>query len=156
IKSALVSLRQRVRVYTPYGQLIPGMAYLVRRLLENTSDDSFLRASFTENVPEEQLLMNPLKKRSQGAGGRRQPEHGNGRALTPDPGPLTPIRNEPPTDFSKEEARQAMQAALDEVKGQLGRTYPLVINGREVTPPEAVDSVNPSHSRQVVGRWGKA
>ena len=54
------ALGQRVRVYTPYGQLLPGMAYLVRRLLENTANESFLRASFTEHVPEEQLLMNPL------------------------------------------------------------------------------------------------
>jgi RHH-type proline utilization regulon transcriptional repressor/proline dehydrogenase/delta 1-pyrroline-5-carboxylate dehydrogenase len=51
---------QRVRVYTPYGQLLPGMAYLVRRLLENTANESFLRASFTEHVPEEQLLRNPV------------------------------------------------------------------------------------------------
>src|SRR5688500_6445875 len=36
IKSALVDLGNRVRVYTPYGELLPGMAYLVRRLLENT------------------------------------------------------------------------------------------------------------------------
>jgi RHH-type proline utilization regulon transcriptional repressor/proline dehydrogenase/delta 1-pyrroline-5-carboxylate dehydrogenase len=36
----------RVRIYTPFGELIPGMAYLVRRLLENTSNDSFLRQSF--------------------------------------------------------------------------------------------------------------
>src|SRR5439155_5162773 len=62
IKDALVSLRQRVRVYTPFGQLLPGMAYLVRRLLENTANESFLRASFTEHVPEEQLLMNPLTR----------------------------------------------------------------------------------------------
>jgi proline dehydrogenase len=32
----------RARVYTPVGDLIAGMAYLVRRLLENTSNDSFL------------------------------------------------------------------------------------------------------------------
>lgn len=59
IKDTLVSLGQRVRVYTPYGQLLPGMAYLVRRLLENTANESFLRASFTEHVPEEQLLRDP-------------------------------------------------------------------------------------------------
>ncbi len=59
IKAALVNLKQRVRVYTPYGKLLPGMAYLVRRLLENTANDSFLRASFTEHVAEEKLLMNP-------------------------------------------------------------------------------------------------
>jgi RHH-type proline utilization regulon transcriptional repressor/proline dehydrogenase/delta 1-pyrroline-5-carboxylate dehydrogenase len=59
IKDALVAMGQRVRVYTPYGQLLPGMAYLVRRLLENTANESFLRASFTEHVPEEQLLRKP-------------------------------------------------------------------------------------------------
>ena len=66
IKDALVHLGQRVRVYTPYGQLLPGMAYLVRRLLENTANTSFLRASFTEHVPEERLLMNPMKFPSSG------------------------------------------------------------------------------------------
>ena len=59
IKDALVDLGQRVRIYTPYGQLLPGMAYLVRRLLENTANESFLRASFTEHVSEEKLLMKP-------------------------------------------------------------------------------------------------
>src|SRR5262249_41944218 len=39
IKDALVAMGQRVRVYTPYGQLLPGMAYLVRRLLENTANE---------------------------------------------------------------------------------------------------------------------
>ena len=43
VKEVLVRMGQRVRVYTPYGQLLPGMAYLVRRLLENTSNESFLR-----------------------------------------------------------------------------------------------------------------
>jgi RHH-type proline utilization regulon transcriptional repressor/proline dehydrogenase/delta 1-pyrroline-5-carboxylate dehydrogenase len=60
IKAAMVALGRRVRVYTPYGQLLPGMAYLVRRLLENTANESFLRASFTEHVPVEQLLRNPI------------------------------------------------------------------------------------------------
>ena len=49
-KQALVDLGYRLRIYMPYGELIPGMAYLVRRLLENTSNDSFLRASFAEQV----------------------------------------------------------------------------------------------------------
>jgi RHH-type proline utilization regulon transcriptional repressor/proline dehydrogenase/delta 1-pyrroline-5-carboxylate dehydrogenase len=59
IKAALLEMGQKVRVYTPFGQLLPGMAYLVRRLLENTSNESFLRASFLEHIPEEQLLMKP-------------------------------------------------------------------------------------------------
>jgi RHH-type proline utilization regulon transcriptional repressor/proline dehydrogenase/delta 1-pyrroline-5-carboxylate dehydrogenase len=59
IKDALVDMGYRVRVYTPYGELLPGMAYLVRRLLENTANESFLRASFSEHVGEDQLLRDP-------------------------------------------------------------------------------------------------
>lgn len=51
--------RHRVRVYTPFGELIPGMAYLVRRLLENTSNDSFLRHAYDEDVAIEDLLRRP-------------------------------------------------------------------------------------------------
>jgi RHH-type proline utilization regulon transcriptional repressor/proline dehydrogenase/delta 1-pyrroline-5-carboxylate dehydrogenase len=61
IKDVLVKFGRRVRVYTPYGDLLPGMAYLVRRLLENTANESFLRASFTEHVSEEKLLRNPIE-----------------------------------------------------------------------------------------------
>jgi RHH-type proline utilization regulon transcriptional repressor/proline dehydrogenase/delta 1-pyrroline-5-carboxylate dehydrogenase len=42
LQDALASLRLRVRTYCPVGNLVAGMAYLVRRLLENTSNDSFL------------------------------------------------------------------------------------------------------------------
>ncbi len=61
IKDVLAGMGQRVRVYTPYGDLLPGMAYLVRRLLENTANESFLRASFSERVPEDELLRDPRK-----------------------------------------------------------------------------------------------
>jgi RHH-type proline utilization regulon transcriptional repressor/proline dehydrogenase/delta 1-pyrroline-5-carboxylate dehydrogenase len=61
IKDVLVGMGHRVRVYTPYGELLPGMAYLVRRLLENTANESFLRASFSEHIPEEQLLLDPVR-----------------------------------------------------------------------------------------------
>jgi RHH-type proline utilization regulon transcriptional repressor/proline dehydrogenase/delta 1-pyrroline-5-carboxylate dehydrogenase len=146
IKDALVSLGQRVRVYTPYGQLLPGMAYLVRRLLENTANESFLRASFVEHVSEEQLLMNPLKHASMA----------NGRSRLPAPPPAGGLRNEPLTDFSRAEGRRAMLDALDQVRQQLGRTYPLVIGGKPVNSGQIVDSVNPSHCREVVGRWTRA
>src|SRR5438552_3467176 len=96
IKEVLVSLKQRVRVYTPYGQLIPGMAYLVRRLPANTSDDSFLRASFTEHVPEEQLLMNPTKKIADCGLRIADSKPSNPQSVIRNP----QFRNEPVTDFS--------------------------------------------------------
>ncbi len=68
-KRALAEQGYRVRVYMPYGELIPGMAYLVRRLLENTSNDSFLRAGLYEQAPVEVLLRDPLA--SEKTDGRR-------------------------------------------------------------------------------------
>ncbi len=61
LRRALVDMGERVRVYTPYGELIPGMAYLVRRLLENTSNESFLRQGFAEGESPERLLRNPVE-----------------------------------------------------------------------------------------------
>jgi RHH-type proline utilization regulon transcriptional repressor/proline dehydrogenase/delta 1-pyrroline-5-carboxylate dehydrogenase len=61
LKDALAATDHRVRVYVPYGELLPGMAYLVRRLLENTANESFLRAGFSEGVPPEVLLRDPLE-----------------------------------------------------------------------------------------------
>ena len=41
--AAIAAQVLRVRAYCPVGDLVAGMAYLVRRLLENTSNDSFLQ-----------------------------------------------------------------------------------------------------------------
>ena len=59
IQRALVDRGHRVRVYTPYGAILPGMAYLVRRLLENTSNESFLKASFAETAPDRRPVARP-------------------------------------------------------------------------------------------------
>src|SRR5882672_3487284 len=69
IKRALVEMGYRVREYSPVGELLPGMSYLVRRLLENTSNEGFLRAKFSENVSAEQLLRDPIDLVQQGPNG---------------------------------------------------------------------------------------
>jgi RHH-type proline utilization regulon transcriptional repressor/proline dehydrogenase/delta 1-pyrroline-5-carboxylate dehydrogenase len=63
---------------------------------------------------------------------------------------------EPLTDFSKAAAREAMQAALLDVAGQVGRTFPPVVGNEPLPAPATFDSVNPSHRNQVVGRCGRA
>jgi RHH-type transcriptional regulator, proline utilization regulon repressor / proline dehydrogenase / delta 1-pyrroline-5-carboxylate dehydrogenase len=65
IKKALVQMDVPVRVYTPFGDLISGMGYFVRRLLENSSNYSFLRA-FDANSDPKLLLQNPLTVGSAG------------------------------------------------------------------------------------------
>ena len=59
IKRALVEMGYRVREYCPVGELLPGMSYLVRRLLENTSNEGFLKAKFSDNASATQLLRDP-------------------------------------------------------------------------------------------------
>src|ERR1051325_5596359 len=68
----------------------------------------------------------------------------------------TEFRNEPFTDFSKEENAQAMRAALKKVQSQLGREYPLIIGGERIQTGNFLDSINPANRTQVVGRFNKA
>ncbi|MBE2315545.1 proline dehydrogenase family protein [Solirubrobacter sp. CPCC 204708] len=44
-QAAIAATGRQVRAYCPVGDLVAGMAYLVRRLLENTANDSFLAAA---------------------------------------------------------------------------------------------------------------
>src|SRR2546428_13381147 len=65
--------------------------------------------------------------------------------------------NEPLTDFAGSASdRQAMEAALREVKGEFDRQWPLVIGGEQVTTNAWIESRNPCHNEQVVGRTAKA
>jgi RHH-type transcriptional regulator, proline utilization regulon repressor / proline dehydrogenase / delta 1-pyrroline-5-carboxylate dehydrogenase len=168
-KQALVERGQRLRVYMPYGDLIPGMAYLVRRLLENTSNDSFLRAGFVENVSPAELLRNPadnakpLPSREQACSRSAATDAPTAKlrdqvwsrldeTLTMPP----TFQNQPPVDFSLAENRTAMQAALAEVREQLGLHYPLVIGGENVDTLSHGLSSNPARKDEVVGTYALA
>lgn len=127
----------RVRIYTPFGELIPGMAYLVRRLLENTSNDSFLRHSYERDVSVEELMMNPT-------------EQGK-NAVAPPPIVVPEFQNEPLTDFSIAENRDRMREAIDEAREDFGREYSLIIGGRAIDTTRKIKSVNPSNPSEIVG-----
>jgi proline dehydrogenase len=58
LQHALATRGLRVRTYCPVGDLVAGMAYLVRRLLENTSNESFLHEQ-AAGRPLEELLAAP-------------------------------------------------------------------------------------------------
>jgi 1-pyrroline-5-carboxylate dehydrogenase len=68
----------------------------------------------------------------------------------------TEFRNEPLTDFSKEENAEGLRAALEKVKSELGREYPLVIGGERIKTGATLDSINPANRAQVVGTFHKA
>jgi 1-pyrroline-5-carboxylate dehydrogenase len=68
----------------------------------------------------------------------------------------TPFKNTALLDFSKEENRQAQREALEQVKSELGRTYPLVIGGKKITNEATFASLNPSQPDQVIGYFSRA
>jgi len=143
IAAALTDMGLGVRVYTPVGALIPGMAYLVRRLLENSANDSFLRRRFQERRDADALLAPPVS---------RSPTPAAGAGGTD----IAPFANEPPTDFSRAAAREAMRAALDRARAGLDRAWPLVIDGRPVETDRTTVSVNPADPSQRIGRVASA
>jgi len=139
IKARLVEMGQRLRVYVPFGELIPGMAYLVRRLLENTSSQSFARLGGAEQIDMNELLS--------------QPEPG-----PDDPGPpaVEGFVNEPDRRFTEAAERQAFTDAIDTVRGRLGEHYPLIIGGREHHTPRSLKSLNAADPKQIIGTTADA
>lgn len=146
LKASVKKLGFRLRDYVPVGELIPGMAYLVRRLLENTSNESWLRAKFAEGATVEKLLAAPTP------GGRQTTHSGYPAAGVPrcEPAGKGAFWNESLTDFAEPEHVVAMKAALERVRGQLGGQCPLVINGEDVWPGRALKSVNPANPDELI------
>ncbi len=144
MKAAVTSMGYRLRDYVPIGEIIPGMAYLVRRLLENTSNESWLRMSFADGKSIDELLAAPEDPAGKTAADGGQPAHTQ---------PITDhgFRNEPLRDFARAEQREHFTNSLQTVRGRLGMSYPLVINGQDIQTERTLDSRNPSRTEQIVG-----
>src|SRR5467141_392189 len=166
IKRALVEMGYRVREYSPVGELLPGMSYLVRRLLENTSNEGFLRAKFAENVSEQELLRDPcelLRKSRNGVPPRpnnvttnamKDRHLSHSRSLDAPAGDT--YENAPLTNFVHQENQDKMRKALSDMRTRLGKEYPLVINGEKVFTGKTIASINPSSPEDVVGAVAEA
>lgn len=140
-KVALSEMGQRVRIYTPFGEAIPGMAYLVRRLLENTSQHSFLRLGFAERREPEEILKSP----------KEAEEEEKLMDVKPEVKKRELFHNEPLTDFARPPNQNLMYQALEFVRENLGKFYPPLIGDEEVHEGERLISVYPADPDIVVG-----
>ncbi|WFS63714.1 proline dehydrogenase family protein [Pseudodesulfovibrio thermohalotolerans] len=144
VRKGLKNVARRVRLYCPYGDLLPGMAYLVRRLLENTANESFLKQTFADEADMERLLENPSETL------RRQLE-GKCRTGQEEREGLPRFRNFPPADFTVPAEREAYPASIARIRSAMGGRVPLFINGRDVTTDDVLDSYNPANPGEIVG-----
>jgi len=143
IKSAVLQLGCRLREYCPVGELLPGMAYLVRRLLENTSNEGFLASKFAKDSTRDELLRNPADLVSRSTRIER---------------PLKPtlFQNEPLTDFTIAEERERMAKAIADLRPRLGKRHSLIINNKPVSAQDWLPSLNPANQAEVVGYSAQA
>jgi RHH-type proline utilization regulon transcriptional repressor/proline dehydrogenase/delta 1-pyrroline-5-carboxylate dehydrogenase len=146
IKAAVLKMGCGLREYCPVGELLPGMAYLVRRLLENTSNEGFLANKFAKDVSRDDLLKNPANVTADVKKAQSPPL--KTPYLTPDAGPFC---NEPHTDFTLPHEREKIAAALKRLRQNLGKRHPLIINNKPVSTSEWLPSLNPANQKEIIG-----
>ena len=132
VRQAIIQNGQRVRVYLPVGDLLPGISYLIRRLMENTSNTSFLRQTYAEKKDVDNLIKAPAWA---------QPA----TQAPADSAARRDFRNQAPINFSREENRKRFAETLEKVR-------------REVKKPRKrgsgswIESVNPADPNEVIGQ----
>lgn len=136
IKKTFADLGYRVREYAPVGELIPGMAYLVRRLLENTSNESWLRGKFAEDKTPAELL--------------RDPSVGLSPTSAVNSKDQSLFHNEPLLDFAISEVRENTLRALNNLRSQLPKTVLPNVAGEPQRSEKIFLRKNPSQTAQLV------
>ncbi|MBI2870149.1 MAG: bifunctional proline dehydrogenase/L-glutamate gamma-semialdehyde dehydrogenase [Candidatus Omnitrophica bacterium] len=146
IQEALIEMGLPVRVYTPFGELIPGMGYLVRRLLENTSNESFLRQGFLESTASPEILLrDPLRSTVRAPKPQIILDEG-----TQETEGIPSFQNEPPLDFSHEDERRRMREAIQAAHHECGKTLPLRMMGQDVQTNSTLQSTNPADLNEII------
>ncbi|RDH82780.1 MAG: 1-pyrroline-5-carboxylate dehydrogenase [endosymbiont of Galathealinum brachiosum] len=138
LKPALVSLGYRLRIYVPYGETLPGMAYLVRRLLENASGQSMIDSGIGNNIkPINNYTFNaptpPIKTTKFKSIGNHS------------------FKNMPLLRFIKQQQCDDFKNNLLKVSEHFGENYPLIINGEKIYTEDKIESYNPSKPTQLIG-----
>ena len=134
LKAAALEEGLRLREYLPVGELLAGMAYFVRRLLENTSNESWLRASFAEGSSDRQLLINPASIDPEGEdpGMVMLEHHAEKQALTTSDervGDGRAFSNAVLRDFSKQSVRENFVSEIGKASVERGVQFSEDVDG---------------------------
>ena len=124
LRDALRDKGYRVRQYCPVGAFIPGMSYLVRRLLENTANQSFVVQREQENIDYKTLLKKPAP-----------PAHADDNSpdcVNNDPVKNHPFKNHPLRDFSDAGHRHSAEDAIADLKPELPLSIQPVVGGEAI------------------------
>lgn len=131
-RKALLKQGYQVRLYVPIGDLLPGMSYLVRRLLENTSQMGFLKLSHHDGIAEDILLSSPTLTTSK-----------ESKEKTPE------FSNEGHLDFTQAEVRNLFSKALVEVSELLPIKVPIVVSQESSSSTKILERVSPNNNTKI-------
>lgn len=134
-QKALRARGQNVRIYVPIGEILPGMSYLVRRLLENTSQMGFLKMSHHDQTNEINLLLEP---KVDNADVRFEKPH--------------VFKNVSHADFTNKEQRERFAAALEKLPSTLPMTVPITINGADHLSETKLEKISPNDLSKKLGQ----
>ena len=144
LHAAVVQLGLRLRVYAPVGELVPGMAYLVRRLLENTSNDSFVRLHFAEGAELDDLLTPPEPH-------IELPEPSDPWRVPPtNPRAPSPYAPEPVREWRRARVRADFAVAVEGAASQPRLDVAALIDGEPVRTADTIESVDPADTATVI------
>ena len=132
LRNAVAAAGYRTRVYVPVGRVIPGMAYLVRRLLENTSNQAWFNVGVT---------VSSIAQRASGE--RAEPAQ-------------SAFRNAAPAAFFEPDVREGMSTSLARARRGFGTTYPLLIGDRRVLDRRSGEVRYPAKPATIVGHVAQA
>jgi RHH-type proline utilization regulon transcriptional repressor/proline dehydrogenase/delta 1-pyrroline-5-carboxylate dehydrogenase len=152
VQAAIRDMGLRLRVYAPMGELVPGMAYLVRRLLENTSNESFVRQRFADNRSVADLVRPPqIDGELPDRGEVGPPASRRTTAPKPNGENSSEYEPEPLAEFRYDQVRRRFGTAVEAVAGEGGSEVPAVIAGRRISTGQTIESRDPADPSRLVG-----
>jgi len=132
-RKALLQRGYGVRIYVPVGDTLVGMSYLVRRLLENTSQMGFLKLSHHDQIASEVLLAPPVS-----------------RTNTIQESARGAFQNAGHLDFTKISDRNALSEALRKTQELFPVKVGVFIAGKSLKISHTVDHLSPNDSKKVI------
>ncbi|PCI08567.1 MAG: 1-pyrroline-5-carboxylate dehydrogenase [Gammaproteobacteria bacterium] len=142
LKKTLVQRQQQLRVYVPYGETLPGMAYLVRRLLENSSGQTVLDMGLTSQ--QQVKLDKPVFSSKPNSAG-------DAHVLSSVDSVDVQFENQPLFRFTDTTEHEAFAQGLSQCRQQFAQNYPLIIDGKSCFTKQTIVSSNPARPEETIG-----
>jgi RHH-type transcriptional regulator, proline utilization regulon repressor / proline dehydrogenase / delta 1-pyrroline-5-carboxylate dehydrogenase len=139
VRRAIIANGQRVRVYLPVGELLPGISYLIRRLMENTSNTSFLRQTYADRKDINRLIQPPAIV-------TEAPSRRGTKPASSESAAGREFRNEPLIDFSRRGNREGFGHSLQKVREEFSS------RASERMDDQTLESLNPANPAEIIGR----